>query len=672
MRSGRIVRVLTDPNRKEIFNCNNENRKLIISVFYPVANDWNTSKQAFYKDLYHPNEQIFIEDWKSSEDEEKYINNLTTNIYINAPIVNNSEKYPVILYSPGFNCDRDSTMFIIEKLIEEGYIVITLGSIYETDFTIMPDGEVIEMLDELTSLSSDSKEIWQELREIRKKDITFLLNQLDYLNVHDEFLKGKLDIDKIGAIGFSLGSQGVFEAAADDKRIKAVVLLEGCLHHSTVLERVNGGERTNTPHLLFKRHASSHKLRVEECYSWYENMEDREVAKKRAEEQIQIACTITKTQKALYEYINGFKSFIKINHSTHMTFSDIPMLQNQEYAECLGGQLSIKKAYEIIKNVTVRFFDEFLKNKVNEYQNFINNENTYSELEKINADGEIIMKNRLILIEGIPGSGKTTIARKVKEYFEGRGEKVKLFSEGDAHPADMAWNAYIPIDEYELLLKNNVQYEEVIKEHSSIEEDYALVAYTKLGLTPGENGLMEYFENHEVYDGRVTLDTFTKLHLNRWQQFGDNADENTIVIFECAYLQNHVNELMGFYNKDVDFITDYLKRLIKTVEKLNTKLIYLAQPDISETIDRVAKERVSPDKTKWQDWIDLVIKYVENSKYGRVNQLKGFQGVIDFFEGRKKIELAVVEKLPIEKAIINNSEYNWGEVLNKVLAAIEN
>lgn len=107
------------------------------------------------------------------------------------------------------------------------------------------------------------------------------------------------------------------------------------------------------------------------------------------EEQIETACIITKTQKDLYEYVDGFKSFIKINYSKHMTFSDMPMLLNQQYEECFGGKVSIKKAYEIINTVTARVFNEFLKGRVDEYQNFINYENTYSELKEINADGEI-------------------------------------------------------------------------------------------------------------------------------------------------------------------------------------------------------------------------------------------------------------------------------------------
>lgn len=390
MRVGRTVRVLEDLDRNETFIRTDNNRKVIISVFYPVDRGWNAPKQALYIDLYKPMEKRFIDEWKEAGVNENYICSITTKIYLDSPISNKHTKYPVIIYSPGFSCDRDSSTFSAQKLAEEGYIVITLGHIYETDYTIMPDGKVIEISQDLRNISSNSKEIWKMLIDIRKQDIIYLLNVLDYINNHDESLRGKLDTQKVGVIGFSLGSQACFEAAADDKRIKAVALFEGCLHNSTVSERVESGERTNTPHLLLKRHAASQRLRVEECISWYKDMEDREEAEKRIKEEVETALMITKTQKNLYEYVNGFKSFVKLNYSKHMTFSDIPILQNKQYEECFGGKLSIKMAHKIINTVTVKFFNEFLSSSVNEYNNFISCENHYSELVRIDADGEII------------------------------------------------------------------------------------------------------------------------------------------------------------------------------------------------------------------------------------------------------------------------------------------
>lgn len=389
MKIGRVVRVVKDYDRNEIFNYKNDKRTLIMSIFYCADEVYCEGKSAYYKDLYEPNIERFIKQWAKSDELEQYINELNINTYINVPIKGVTEKCPVIIYSPGFSCDRDSTVFIIEKIVQQGYIVITLGSLYETEFTIMPDGEVIEMLEELNDLVSKSKDIWKELIDIRKKDILFLITHLEYINKNDELLKNKLLLDEIGVIGFSLGSQACFEAAADDKRIKAVVLLEGCLHNSTVLERVNKKQKSNTPHLLIKRHASSQNLRVEECYSWYKDIEDRIEADILVKEEIEIACEITKTQKALYEFIDGYTSFVKIESTNHMTFCDIPILSNQQYEECLGGEIPVKTAHEIISSATIKFLNEFLSNNTNEYRDFIKHENVYSKLKEIDADGEI-------------------------------------------------------------------------------------------------------------------------------------------------------------------------------------------------------------------------------------------------------------------------------------------
>lgn len=388
MTIGRMVKVLSDSNRKEVVSNSEEKRKIIISVFYPAEDNWNIDRQAFYIDLYHPQEQRFIDEWKDSGVDEDYIRSIETNIYIDAPMKKGNSSYPVVIYSPGFTCDRDSSMFAIKELVEEGYIVITLGHIYETEFTVMPSGEIVEMSNELRDFNSSN--MWRNLISIRKQDIVFLMDELNYINKEDEVFESKLNLSSIGVIGFSLGSQACFEAAADDSRIKAVALFEGCLHNTRVSERVAAGENSYTPHLLIKRHASSQKLRIDECHSWYEDMEDREEAEKRIKESIEQASIITKTQKDLYEYVKGYKSFLKLSHSEHMTFSDMPVLENREYEECLGGRLSIDRAHNIISEVTVRFFNEFLHGNTKEYESFINMEHNYPELKMINADGEAI------------------------------------------------------------------------------------------------------------------------------------------------------------------------------------------------------------------------------------------------------------------------------------------
>lgn len=279
------------------------------------------------------------------------------------------------------------------------------------------------------------------------------------------------------------------------------------------------------------------------------------------------------------------------------------------------------------------------------------------------------MKNRLILVEGIPGSGKTTISKKIRDYLMNKGLDVILYNEGDMHPADMAWNAILTREEYNNVINENIEYENIIKANSIFEDEYVIVAYTKLGFHKNENKLMNFLEAHEIYDGRVSIEIFKDIHLKRWTKFRKlmKEDKNKIVIFECAFLQNHVNELLAMHEKDLDYIRKYLNELIETVRKLNPKLIYLKQLSIKETLTRVSRERVSDNKEIYPDWIEMVTQYFENSNYGKHNNINGFDGLVRYFEQRQAIELEVIKDLPVDNLIIYNTNYDYEAIINIIL-----
>jgi adenylate kinase family enzyme len=282
------------------------------------------------------------------------------------------------------------------------------------------------------------------------------------------------------------------------------------------------------------------------------------------------------------------------------------------------------------------------------------------------------MINRLILIEGIPGSGKSTISKKIRDYLINKGLDVDLYNEGDLHPVDMAWNALLSQGEYEDLIRKNKEYEKIIKENSIFERDYVILAYTKLGLNKDQNDLMKKFEAHEVYDGRVSLDVFKDTHLKRWRKFREEMKKtkDKIIIFECAFLQNHINELLAVHEKDDQFIIQYLKDLIETVLDLHPKLIYLKQNSVGDTLGRVAKERVSENKEEYPDWIDLIKDYFKNSNYGKTNNIKDFDDIVEYFEKRQEIELKALENLSIDSFIVTNTNYNWDNILKIIIEEV--
>ena len=272
------------------------------------------------------------------------------------------------------------------------------------------------------------------------------------------------------------------------------------------------------------------------------------------------------------------------------------------------------------------------------------------------------MTAKLILLEGIPGSGKTTFARKISEWYQSRNVTVNLFIEGQSHPADLAWNACVPVALYEQILEKYEPLRSRIEEQTIFEGSTAIIAYTQI--KTDNRDFYKELEAFEVYDGRVPNEVFFKLHYDRWRTFGHNAaDKNELNIFECAFMQNHVNELLFWRNTNEDTLIAHHSRLLDSVKSLFPVLIYLSQANIRETIQRIAKERVSKDIG---NWIDHCIAYCENSPFGKSRGIKGFEGAMEFFTIRKQLEMKIIAQLPIPYIVIENDEYDWNSVWRKI------
>jgi len=191
-----------------------------------------------------------------------------------------------------------------------------------------------------------------------------------------------------------------------------------------------------------------------------------------------------------------------------------------------------------------------------------------------------------------------------------------------------------------------------------------MVAY--LWIRNKTKALHDEMESYEVYDGRVDWKVFRDLHLVRWHAFCESqSQKEEIAVFECAFLQNHINELLFFHNKNEAEIISHLKILADSVKKLNPTLIYLTQPDVKETLRRVSDARINEHGHR--DWMERVIGFFENCPHGGY---KGFDGMIQAFEDRKHVELTALPLLGIPVHVIDNPVYNWEDVWHGVQSVL--
>ncbi|MBY0437450.1 MAG: hypothetical protein K2W80_04590, partial [Burkholderiales bacterium] len=127
-------------------------------------------------------------------------------------------RHPVLLFSHGFLGAADQSLFITENLARMGYVVAAIDHDDAID-----RGARIELPDVLRPAS------WTDATQVdRRNDLVALLDRLEALDADPgAFLHRRLDLERIGAIGHSLGGYAVLGMAGArrawrDPRIRAV------------------------------------------------------------------------------------------------------------------------------------------------------------------------------------------------------------------------------------------------------------------------------------------------------------------------------------------------------------------------------------------------------------------------------------------------------------------
>lgn len=135
------------------------------------------------------------------------------------PLATNQISYPVLIYSPPTSGRRGNTDKALE-LASHGYIVVAVDHPWIVA-SVFPSGQVVYG----RGFSSPSVVKAQAPLWLADgiKDLLFVMDELSRLNTTDALLAGRLDLERLGAFGYSFGSMVAAEFCRIDARCKAVV-----------------------------------------------------------------------------------------------------------------------------------------------------------------------------------------------------------------------------------------------------------------------------------------------------------------------------------------------------------------------------------------------------------------------------------------------------------------
>ncbi|MBS8266512.1 hypothetical protein DYI25_18995 [Mesobacillus boroniphilus] len=280
------------------------------------------------------------------------------------------------------------------------------------------------------------------------------------------------------------------------------------------------------------------------------------------------------------------------------------------------------------------------------------------------------MKTKLILVEGLPGSGKSTTAKLIHEILTGNNVEAKLYLEGNLdHPADYEGVAYFTEKEFKELLEESGSLGKVFQDWVSVKRGRHLLPYMKIKNELGNGFPDELFtaiSKKDVYE--LPLEQNIAVITERWEEFAQQAEaEEKVYVFECCFIQNPLTVGMIKYGASDEVTIDYVKKLAKAVKTLNPVLVYVNQDDIDKSFRKAVAER--PD-----DWFNGFVHYYTSQGYGLKHGLVGLDGTIDVLKARQELEQSILAHLPITPIILNNSQFEFdkhrGNLKVKILAEL--
>lgn len=264
------------------------------------------------------------------------------------------------------------------------------------------------------------------------------------------------------------------------------------------------------------------------------------------------------------------------------------------------------------------------------------------------------MKRNNYFIEGLQGAGKTTFV----QQFSNTLTDYKVFREGDYSPVELAWCAYVTEEQYNKILLDYPSLNAEIRDKTVTEDEHKIICYTQV-LTDVPN-FHKNLEKFEIYNGNLSGESFENIILQRFKKWNGEGQ-----IFECSIFQNIIENQMLYLMMTDDEILSFYKKLERVLTDKPYKIIYLDMEDIPQGIDIIRKERSDDEGNEL--WFPMMVRYLEESPYGKEHFLTGLDGLLKHLEKRRALEHRIMNEVFKDRTIVVKSK-NY--ILNDIVATL--
>jgi len=333
---GTFSTMLVDEGRDELYSGTaGELRRVMVQVWYPAEPEPGAEFGPWVEnpEVIAPAIAEFLGFPSFFLDHLKYANG---HAFQGAPMSDEVEKFPLLLFSHGWNGFRTQNTFQMVSLASHGYVVAAPDHTYGAVATEFPNGDVAfvnrKALPSGMGLSDD--EFMEAARLLGAQwagDLSFVLNVLGegqpggYLGI----LKDRLDFKRVGALGHSTGGGAAIQFCVQNSRCQAVLGMDPYMDPVALNVLENGSD---APLMAMVSEGRSFRSG--------DNID-------------QLSLLVNNSNGGVYRF--------EIEGTGHFDFSDLPAFSPLAPAFGLKGPLPGGRALQIITDYTLAFFGHYLK-----------------------------------------------------------------------------------------------------------------------------------------------------------------------------------------------------------------------------------------------------------------------------------------------------------------------
>lgn len=281
---------------------------------------------------------------------------ILSNSYTDALLSKQSNQYPVVVISHGWQGFRTLHTDYAEELASHGYIVVSIDHTYGS-LGVKFDNDEVATLNKNALPQGAEPAIFdpaaKRLVSTYGEDVSLVLDELETLNASSEMFNNKLNLDAIGLLGHSTGGGGDVYLALKDKRITSLMGLDAWVKP---IGNENLEKGLAIPALY---------LRSEQ---WAIGPNNDALA-------------------ILFKNSTNYQ-LIQLNQTNHVDFAMTYMYSPITKYIGFTGKLGKRKSSEIQREFILAFFDKTLKQKAslkdNDFSELIKKHNVVEAIDQVN------------------------------------------------------------------------------------------------------------------------------------------------------------------------------------------------------------------------------------------------------------------------------------------------